>query len=80
MPHANRSKGNRTEKSSPTGDEIRTARERSKLTQTEAAAVIYGTLRGWQDYEGEQRRMHPGLFELFQIKTGQSRKFKLQEE
>jgi hypothetical protein len=41
--------------------------------------VIYGTLRAWQNWENdqdpnEQRRMHPGLFELFLAKTGQMRK------
>lgn len=77
--HPNRSKGNRSAKSNPTPAEVRAARERAGLTQTEAAAVIYGTLRAWQNWENdqdpnEQRRMSPGLFELFLAKTGQLRK------
>jgi len=70
MPHANRSK-NRTAASNPTPAQIVAAREKAKLTQTAAADVIRGSLRAWQDYEGGQRRMHPGLWELFRIKTGQ---------
>jgi DNA-binding transcriptional regulator YiaG len=78
VPHANRSKVNRSEISNPTPAEIRAARDRAGLTMKEAAELIYSTLRTWQDWEAEgdtNRRMHPGLFELFQIKTGQSRKY-----
>lgn len=70
--HPNRSKQNRTAFSNPTPAEVTKARENAKLTQTEAAAVIRGTLRAWQNYEGGQRTMHPGLWELFLIKTGQA--------
>jgi len=68
--HKNRSKSRRSS-TTPSPAEVRAAREAAKLTQTEAAERIHGTLRAWQDYEGGQRRMHPGLFELFLIKTGQ---------
>ena len=49
-------------------------RESLGLSQTAAAAVIHSTLRAWQGWEaaaGEpgHRRMHPGLWELFRIKT-----------
>lgn len=61
----------------PKPAEIREARESVGMTQTEAAQVIYSTLRAWQEWEAEPRedstagrRMHPGLFELFLIKTG----------
>jgi DNA-binding XRE family transcriptional regulator len=53
---------------------VRRARERAGLTQSEAAEKVHATLRAWQAYEDEGengRRMHPGLFELFLIKTGQ---------
>lgn len=53
---------------SPDPVEVRAARLAAGLTQTEAAAVIYCTLRGWQDWEGGKRRMHPAFFELFQLK------------
>lgn len=74
--HPNRSKKGRPAGASPTPAEVRAAREKAGLTQTEAAAKISGTLRSWQNYEADEgtpdhRRMHPGLFELFLIKTGQ---------
>lgn len=74
MPHKNRSKTNRSLGSNPKPSEILAAREAAGLTQTQAAELIWGTLRAWQDWEtdGDQnRRMHPGLFELFLIKTKQ---------
>lgn len=69
--HPNRSKRNRSSSANPTPAQVIAAREAAGLTQSEAAGKIGGTLRAWQDYEGGQRRMHPGLFELFLIKTGQ---------
>jgi DNA (cytosine-5)-methyltransferase 1 len=39
------------------------------LTQTQAAQLVHGTLRAWQQWEAGDRRMHPGLWELFQLKT-----------
>ncbi|MEO6351492.1 MAG: helix-turn-helix domain-containing protein [Oxalobacteraceae bacterium] len=50
---------------SPMPDEIRAARKESGLSQTAAAALIYSTLRTWQDWEAGKARMHPGLWELF---------------
>jgi hypothetical protein len=47
---------------SPTPEQIRAARESLGLTQTGAAAVIGHTLRGWQDWEGGRRRMHPVMW------------------
>lgn len=55
--------------SNPTPDEVRAAREAAGLTQTSAAALIHGTLRAWQEWEAGNRRMHPGLWELFRLKT-----------
>ena len=60
--------------STPTPVEIRAAREAAGLTQTEAAELVRGTLRAWQGWEApagqpDARRMHPGLWELFQLKT-----------
>jgi len=61
----------------PKPADIRAARESAGMTQTEAAQLIYSTLRAWQEWEAEPRedsaagrRMHPGLFELFLIKAG----------
>lgn len=55
----------------PTPDEITDLRRSYGLTQTEAARLIYSSLRAWQQWEGAQRQMHPGLFELFRIKVRQ---------
>lgn len=82
MGHPNRSKTTRAPGSNPSTADIRAAREKAGLTQREAADLIFGTERAWQDWEAEggtNRRMHPGLFELFQIKTGQHRKFTSKE-
>lgn len=54
---------------SPAPAQIRAAREAAGLTQTQAAALIYCTLRGWQNWEGGARPMHPAFFELFWLKT-----------
>jgi DNA-binding transcriptional regulator YiaG len=65
--HPNRS-GRRASRN-PRPDEIRRARERAGLTQTAAAALIYCTLRGWQDWESGARRMHPAFWELWRRKV-----------
>lgn len=65
--HPNR--GRKGPASNPAPDEVRAAREAAGLTQTEAAALIHCTLRGWQEWEAGNRRMHPGLWELFRIKS-----------
>lgn len=69
--HPNRSKQSSSPGGNPTPKEVAEAREKAGLTQTDAARVIYCTLRAWQDWEGGQRRMHPAFIELFRIKTGQ---------
>jgi|CXWL01.1.fsa_nt_gi hypothetical protein len=61
-------------KREPRAADVIAAREVAKETQSDAAARIRGTLRSWQAYEdsgANGRRMHPGLFELYLIKTGQ---------
>ena len=65
--HPNRSAGHPARTPSPA--EVRAAREAAGLTQTEAAAAIYSTLRTWQDWEAGKARMHPGLWELFGLKV-----------
>lgn len=67
--HPNRSKKNPSAARNPKPDEIRAAREAAGLTQTEAAEVIYCTLRGWQEWEAGARRMHPAFWELWRIKV-----------
>lgn len=75
MSHPNRGKSPRIGRN-PKPAEIIAARESAKHTQTEAAAVVYVNLRTWQAWESEaksdnDRRMPPGLWELYLIKTGQ---------
>lgn len=55
--------------SNPAPDAIKAARAAAGLTQTAAAHLIYSTLRTWQQWEANDRRMHPGLFELFLLKS-----------
>ena len=70
--HPNRSKSSL--RRNPKPDEVRAARERAGLTQTEAAELVYTTLRNWQQWEGAERAMHPAFWELFQIKLKAARK------
>ena len=69
--HPNRSAGHPARNPSPC--EIRAAREAAGLTQAQAAALLHASARNWQQWEQQEganvRRMHPGLWELFRIKT-----------
>lgn len=70
--HPNR--GPKGSSSNPSPDEVRAAREAAGLTQAQAAALVHATLRNWQQWEdatggANARRMHPGLWELFRIKS-----------
>lgn len=56
---------------SPDPLDILVARRRAKLTQTNAAALIYTPMRTWQQWEAGISPMHPGLWELFQLKVAQ---------
>lgn len=55
----------------PTPDNIKAAREYVGDTQAQAAARVHAGYRGWQEWEAGNRAMHPGLWELYLIKTGQ---------
>lgn len=72
--HPNRSSGHPAR--NPTAAEVRAAREAAGLTQAQAAELVYANLRAWQRWEADAdstetaRRMHPGLWELFRMKTG----------
>ncbi len=52
----------------PEPAEIRAAREAARLSQTAAATLVHSGLRTWQQWEAGDRRMHPGLWELFRLK------------
>ena len=66
--HPNRSRRTPSPARNPTPAEIRAAREAAGLTQTAAAALIYCSLRGWQQWEAGERSMHPAMWELFDRK------------
>lgn len=50
---------------SPKPDQIRALRTAAGLTQTQAAAMVHGSLRSWQEWEAGDADMHPGLWALF---------------
>lgn len=64
--HPNR--GARSAESNPAPAEIKSAREASGLSQSQAGDLIYSGLRSWQHWESGDRRMHPALWELFLLK------------
>lgn len=68
--HPNRSKKAAGQGKNPTPAEIRAAREAAGLTQDAARHLVYASLRAWEEWEAGRQRMHPGLWELFCIKTG----------
>lgn len=52
----------------PTPEAVKAARLAAGLTQQQAGATIGRARRAWQDWELGNRRMPPGLFELFNMK------------
>lgn len=54
--------------STPEPAEIRAAREAAGLSQRAAAELVHSKLRTWQQWEAGDRKMHPGLWELFRLK------------
>jgi hypothetical protein len=44
---------------------IRQLRESFGLSQTQAAELVYSTLRSWQNWEGGQVGMHPAIWAWF---------------
>lgn len=57
---------------SPTPEQIKEARQKAGLTQTQAGALVHTTCRVWQQWEAGDRNMHPAFWELFTTKTGKS--------
>ena len=53
----------------PTKEEIIKLRKDCKLTQVQAAQLIYRKMRAWQHWEQGTRKMDPAYWELFQLKT-----------
>lgn len=65
--HPNR--GPKGPASNPAPEAIRAAREAAGMTQTEAALLVHASLRAWQQWESGDRRMNPGLWSLFRIRS-----------
>lgn len=58
----------------PTPEQVVAARLQLGLTQAQAAALVRSPARTWMAWESpegtkDQRYMHPGLWELFRIKS-----------
>lgn len=68
--HPNRSRRPGAAGANPQPDEIVEARLAVNLTQTQAAALVYCTLRAWQDWEAGARRMHPATWDLWRARAG----------
>jgi len=63
--HPNRARGAVSPGRNPDPAEIRQAREEAELTQTQAARMIYATMRIWQDWEAGVRRMPSDRWEYW---------------
>ena len=53
----------------PSHTEVKDARIRAGLTQSQAAALVGVSLRSWQYWEDGGRKMQGSKWELFQIKA-----------
>lgn len=67
--HPNRSKKNLRPGRNPLPEEIKEVRANARLTQPEAAKLVYRTTNAWARWEGGNRRMPADTWELFQIKV-----------
>lgn len=52
----------------PTPNEVRSLRLSAGLTQTQFGRLVHASLRAVQEWEKGDARMHPGLWELVQMK------------
>jgi putative transcriptional regulator len=59
---------------SPKGTQIRQLRETYGLSQTQAADLVYSTLRSWQNWEGDEVGMHPAIWAWFRhrVESGEA--------
>jgi DNA-binding transcriptional regulator YiaG len=69
-PNRNKDRAN-SAASNPTPDMILARRNGLGLTQQAAGKVVYSSLRRWQAWELGESRMHPAIWELFLLKTGE---------
>jgi putative transcriptional regulator len=66
--HPNRGK---SPGANPTPAQVLAAREAAGHSQLDAAELIFGSERGWQEYEAGRRRMHPAIWTWYLVATGQ---------
>ena len=64
---------------SPKGAEIRELRETFGISQTEAAEMVYSTLRSWQNWEADVVSMHPAIWAWFKHSVQNAGNPELQE-
>lgn len=58
-----------TKQNPPAPADVRAARISAGMTQSTAAGLVHANLRAWQMWEAGDRRMHPAMWELWQIKS-----------
>lgn len=61
-------------KNHPTPEQVLAARTAAGLTQTQAGDLVHSSCRAWQQWEAGDRNMHPGLWELFMLKSAEHTK------
>ena len=54
---------------SPSGTQVKAARLAVGLCQTAAAELVHVSCRAWQQWEADDRKMHPAFWELFKLKS-----------
>lgn len=54
----------------PAPEAIKQYRQRANLSQPQAEALVCAGTGTWSQWERGKRAMHPGLWELFLIRTG----------
>lgn len=72
--HSNRNRDADSPYANPRPEEIQASRAEAGMTQAEAAEVVLGSVRTWQKWEQAERRMHPGLWLLWQLRTRDRRR------
>lgn len=55
----------------PLGADIRAARVAAGLSPEQCAELVHASSKTWERWEGGSLGMHPGLWELFQLKASE---------
>jgi putative transcriptional regulator len=58
----------------PTPAQVLAARKAAGMTQTEAAEIVYSSLRAWQQWEAGDRSMHPAIWQWWLHRTAARRR------